>query len=331
MKKIERFTDKEWEELASQLSEEKVEQTDILNQFVAEDSFNTEIQWKELRNMSSDKEINVDKAWNNVVTRLNENGLNTNNNHSGKRLFRSTILRVAAIAFFVLGLGVTALYLNNSGLLSKKTTVVAGNDQKNILVSLPDGSKIFLNRNTELSYRANFGKQTREVTLSGEAFFDISPNVSKPFSIDAVNANVKVIGTSFNVITKNAESAVEVYVKTGMVMLSDNSGIKSMVLEPEYVGTMDSKTSDKKINENPNYMSWKTGFLDYNGQKLSVVFNDLKRVHNMDIVADNPEILEYPWTSPIDTQSQDTIIRLICSSFALSYTKVGTVFHLEKK
>ena len=55
--------------------------------------------------------------------------------------------------------------------------------------------------------------------LAGEAFFEISPDVSKPFIIDAGKANVKVVGTSFNVITKNTESDVEVFVKTGKVVL----------------------------------------------------------------------------------------------------------------
>ena len=69
MKNIERYTDKEWEELASLLSDEKSEQTDLLNRFMAEDIYDTGKQWKELRNMSDEKEINVDKAWNNVYSR----------------------------------------------------------------------------------------------------------------------------------------------------------------------------------------------------------------------------------------------------------------------
>ena len=71
--------------------------------------------------------------------------------------------------------------------------------------------------------------------------------------------------------------------------------------------------------------------LVYNGQKLDIVFKDLKRVYNMDIVADDPAILENTWTSPIDNQPQETIIRLICTSFNLSYTKDGNVYHLSKK
>ncbi|MDO9341697.1 MAG: FecR domain-containing protein [Bacteroidales bacterium] len=331
MNKTERFTDKEWEELASLLSDEKSEETDLLSRFMVEDTYNTGKQWKELRDMSSEKEINVDKAWNSVYSRLNENKLKPNNGPVRISFMRSTFMRVAAAAVILLTLGTTTVYLNYTGTFSKKITVATGNDQKNLLIALPDGSKIFLNRNTEFSYRANFGKHRRDVRLTGEAFFEISADASKQFIIDAGNAKVKVVGTSFNVITKNSESAVEVYVKTGKVMLSDNSGSQSVLLDPGFVGTLDSKISGKTLNSNPNYLSWNTGLLVYNGQKLNIVFNDLKRVYNMDIVADDPGILENTWTIPIDNLSQEKIIRLICASFILSYTKDGSVYHLAKK
>ena len=79
-------------------------------------------------------------------------------------------------------------------------------------------------------------------------------------------------------------------------------------------------------------MAWNTGLLEYKGQKLDIVFRDLERVYNMVIIADDPDILEYPWTTPtIDNQSQDVIIRLICASFNLSYKTEGSVYHLNKK
>jgi len=331
MENTKRFTDKEWEKIASLLSEENGDPNNFLSQMMDEDLYNTAKQWKELRKMSSEKEINVDKAWESVVARMDENGLVTGNNPPGIRYMRGAIIKVAAVALIVLGLGSTAVYLNNSGYLSKKLTFSTGNDEKNLQVALPDGSRIFLNRNTEFSYRLNFGKYNREVRLSGEAFFEIAADASNPFSVDAGNAKVKVVGTSFNIITKNDLSKVEVYVKTGKVLVSSNSGSQSILLDPEFVGTVDSKTSDKKINNNPNYMSWNTGHLDYNGQKLEVVFHDLKRVYNMDIAAEDPGILQYPWTSPIDNQPPDTIIRLICGSFNLSYSKDGNVYHLSEK
>jgi transmembrane sensor len=333
MNNIDEYSDKEWEEIAAHLSEENDQETDLLRQFMADDDLNTNAHWQELKNKDSDNKIDVDKAWNRVFTLLNIDGTDPKAKQDGSGFIWSTILRIAAVVLILFTVGSTILYLSNSGYLSKKITVATTNDQKNLQFDLPDGSKIFLNRNTEISYRANFGKHKREAKLAGEAFFEISANASMPFYVDAGNANVKVLGTSFNVITRNADSAVEVYVKTGKVLLSDLSGSKELILEPEYIGTMDVNTSGKTVNKNPNYMAWNTGLLDYKGQKLDVVFKDLERVYNMIIIADDNEILDYPWTwsARIDNQSQDTIIRLICLSFTLSYTKDGNVYHLVKK
>jgi transmembrane sensor len=331
MKSIERFADKDWEELASILSEEKGEQTDLFNRFMDEDTNDSGKIWKDLKNMISKEEIDVDKAWNNVHSRMKENGLINKDTPFRISFIRTTFFRIAAAVLILLGLGTTALYITNSGMLSKNNISVADNDQKNILISLPDGSKVYLNRNSEFSYRKNFGQKGRYVKLTGEAYFEISPNKSKPFIIDAGKAKVKVVGTSFNVITNNRNSAVEVFVTTGKVLVFDNSGSQSIQLDPGYVGTMNAETSEKKLNGNPNYLSWRTGYLDYSGQKLSTVFNDLKRVYNMDIVADDSLILENPWHSPIVNTPPETIINLICRSFNLSYSKVGDVYHLSKK
>jgi len=298
---------------------------------MAEDVYNISSQWKELKNMNRETIINVDKAWNNVQARIKTGFTQTRRDSLYISFLRSTFMRVAAVALLILSLGITGLYIINKDVFSKKITVATNNDQKNLLVSLPDGSKIVLNRNTRFSYHANFGKQSRNVRLTGEAFFDISRDTLKPFIIDAGNASVKVVGTSFNVITNNSEAACEVYVKTGKVMLTDNSGSQSVILDPEFIGTVNLISSGKTLNKNPNYLAWTTDKLFYNGQKLEVVFHDLKRVYNMDIVAEDNSITDYIWTSPIETQSQDTIIRLICGSFNLSYTKDGSVYHLMKK
>lgn len=331
MKINKKYTEKEWIEFASSLSDEKDVQNDLLKRFMAEDVYNISSQWKELKNMNRETIINVDKAWNNVQARIKTGFTQTRRDSLYISFLRSTFMRVAAVALLILSLGITGLYISNKDVFSKKITVATNNDQKNLLVSLPDGSKIVLNRNTRFSYQANFGKQSRNVRLTGEAFFDISRDTLKPFIIDAGNASVKVVGTSFNVITNNSEAACEVYVKTGKVMLTDNSGSQSVILDPEFIGTVNLISSGKTLNKNPNYLAWTTDKLFYNGQKLEVVFHDLKRVYNMDIVAEDNSITDNIWTSPIETQSQDTIIRLICGSFNLSYTKDGSVYHLMKK
>jgi ferric-dicitrate binding protein FerR (iron transport regulator) len=327
-----KFTGREWEEMASALSGEKDDRSELLGRFIFEGNDNIAKQWKGLKMIIDEKEINVDKAWNNLNSRLSETGSVHEKNPARIIFMRSTLMKVAAVTLILIGIGSVLFYTGISDSLSKRIIITTGNDQKNYTLSLPDGSNIFLNRNTELAYHANFGKHSRKVSLRGEAFFEIASNAAKPFTIDAGEASVKVIGTSFNVITSNSDAAVEVFVKTGKVMLSDNSGTQKLVLEPGYVGTMDSKVSGKSLNSNRNYMAWNTGSLVYDGQTLDVVFKDLKKVYNMDIIADDPDILNDTWYIPtIDNQPQETIIRLICTSFNLSFTKDGDAYHLSKK
>jgi transmembrane sensor len=333
MNNIEKYTDKEWEELSSLLSDEQNDSKDLLSRFMAEDKHNTIKYWKELRDMNIDKEIDVDKAWNKLYSRLNENGLITEAPVIRTSFVRTAYFRIAATVLILLGIGSMLLYLNDKGVLSRKTIVATTDNQKNLQVTLPDGSNIFLNRNTRLSYRENFGRYGRNVALSGEAFFEITHDEKNPFTVDAGKASVKVLGTSFNIITGNPDSAVEVFVKTGKVMVSDKGSENELILDQGYLGIMNSGSSQKSINNDPNYLAWNTGRLVYDGQTLDVVFRDLKKVYNMDLVTDDPGILENKWTTngPIDNQPQETIIRLICVSFNLSYKKDGNVYHLAEK
>ncbi len=331
MNNIEKYTNKEWEELSSILSDEQNENKDLLSRFMADDSHDTIKTWRELKEMNNDKEINVDRAWDKLYSRLKENGLVEEAPVIRRSLIRETWFRVAAAVIILAGIGTMLLYLNDWGIFNRNIVVATSDNQKNLQVTLSDGSNIFLNRNTRLSYKASFGRHGRNVTLTGEAFFDITHDEKSPFSIDAGNSSIKVLGTSFNVITSNSESEVEVFVQTGQVMVSSSAGSQNLVIEPGYIGKLKSTLSEKRFNNDPNYMAWNTGHLVYDGQTLDIVFRDLKRVYNMNIIADNPDILTMPWTAPIDNQPQEKIIRLICANFNLSYTKDGNVYHLAKK
>ncbi len=330
MKNREKYTDEQWDELASFLSGEKTGNPELTEEFMKDEGLQkTGMKWKEIKDMNDKREIDVDKAWKRVTDRLDQ--AETERGEIRKLTIGNIILRVAALGLILVTLGTGSFLIYNKLQFQKQLTLSTGPDQKNLLVELNDGSKIYLNRNSELTYKKNFGKNDRSVHLSGEAFFQIAPDPDKPFIIDAGNANVKVVGTSFNVITENQNSEVEVFVKTGKVLLSDTENIRAVELTPGDIGKIDASKAEKTVNTDPNYLSWNTGLLVYNGQSLDVVLKDLKRVYNMDIVADDKSILENRWTSPIDNQSEETIIRLICASFNLGYSKDGNVYHLSKK
>ena len=154
MNKVEKYSDKDWEKLASLLSDETKESIGELLEFRQEDHFSTEKKWNVMGKMENNKKIDADKAWNNIYSRIEENGLLTKNVGIVSRYSMKMFLRIAAATLIIIGLGATILWLNNTS-LSGRIVATANSTERNIEVSLPDGSKVYLNRNSELSYSKN--------------------------------------------------------------------------------------------------------------------------------------------------------------------------------
>jgi ferric-dicitrate binding protein FerR (iron transport regulator) len=288
----------------------------------------TDRDWEEITGRFGD--ININNAWNKVRSKIGDDELIAEKPSIRIRTSRSVFLRIAAAVVLLIGLGTGFFFLRNSLTPRDRMVIASGADQRDVMVTLRDGSKVWLNRNSKLIYRDSFSGVTRNVKLVGEAFFDIAPDATRPFIIDAGKANVRVVGTSFNVITSNKDNKVEVFVKTGKVLLYDPSGEQNIMLEPGSVGTIGEKGTSRIFNENRNYMAWKTDTLVYQGEKLDIVFADLKRVFNINISADDPGINNNSLTTTFFSQPEDTIIQVICSSFNLRYQKDGSVYHLTK-
>jgi ferric-dicitrate binding protein FerR (iron transport regulator) len=317
--KIEKMTDQEWADAAAWLSGEETSNDEAARILISEDG---EImkKWNDLRNSDNDN-IDVNKAWDKLNSRIEAEKAVIS---IGRQSFIPAFIRIAAMVVIVTGLG-WMIYKVAS---PEKVTVASKMDEKNIEVLLADGSKAYLNRDSRLIYPESFGNNKRRVTLKGEAYFEIAPDASRPFIIDAGNARVRVLGTSFNVITDNGNKEVEVFVTTGKVMLSSNDGSQSLTLEPGYIGKISGTNASSALNTNVNYLSWNTELLSYDGERLGVVFADLKRTFNIDIVAADPAINDYRLTSRFESQPHDTIIKVICTTFNLHSVMEGGTYRL---
>ena len=329
-----KLSDKEWNELASILSGERNGSPSIPDKLTRITGPTTAKAWKQINSDSAagSSEPDVEKAWEKLSSRLMDEGLLSPEQDSKKLSFnRMAVLRLAASLLIIVALGISGTRFFFPSLFVSNVTIASLADEKNKKITLPDGSLAWLNRASELSYNKKFGKTSRQVTLRGEAFFDIAHDTSKPFIIDAGKANIRVVGTSFNVITGNSLSEVEVFVKTGRVLVSVKNGSDPVIVDPGFVATTGSESTIIRKNEDKNYLSWQTGRLEYNGEKLDVVFRDLNRMFGITIIADDESILGNAWTSPIYNEDPETIIKVICVSFNLAYSKDGSEYHLFKK
>jgi ferric-dicitrate binding protein FerR (iron transport regulator) len=290
MKAREKSTNKEAEDMALFLSGEKNESEKLPESYSNKEDLEILNYLNKMKSSRGEDNSRVDIAWEKLVGRLQDDNLLTSVEKRPTNTI-SMLLRVAAFIVIAIGLTFSGRYLLTNNIFVSEKSASTTAFEKNIKVELPDGSSVYLNRSSELIYPSKFEKDSRVVRLVGEAFFDITPNANKPFVVNVGDAKVTVLGTSFNVISDNGESEVEVMVQTGKVALSSFDGELQVTLEPGIIGTIGSVGANSFSNSDPNYLSWNTEVLSYNGTSLEKVFKDLKRVHNIDIVATNDEII----------------------------------------
>jgi ferric-dicitrate binding protein FerR (iron transport regulator) len=188
-----------------------------------------------------------------------------------------------------------------------------------------------------LRYPKKFGRSTREVTIEGEAFFEVKPNKDKPFIIHAGNAQIKVLGTSFNVNAYPESKLVEVTVETGRVQFL-NKNAKSvqtneLILIPGDKGTLiyESNSLKKTTNQNLNFLSWKSHNLIFKATSLNEVIQDLAKVYKVDIRIADPDLKNLLLTAHFNNYSLDFILEVIETTFKIETQKVDGRYILKAR
>jgi len=153
------------------------------------------------------------------------------------------------------------------------------------VIDLEDGTTITLNENSTIQYPATFGTEGRKVILNGEAFFDVASDPARPFEVQMERANVKVLGTKFNVRNIQSEDNITVNVEEGKVQFSNTETRKGVLLTKGEEGLLEknnNQISEKAVNHK-NASAWKTKTLTYKNAPLQTVAADLEKVFNTKI------------------------------------------------
>ena len=142
----------------------------------------------------------TDRAWNTLYQRLDEEGLLSGRPASP---FRSPAWKrgVAAAAVALLCLLISVTYLNRSGQDTDPNLLTRQNSETatTLVTTLEDGSVVYLAGNTSLKFPEHFSSDRREVSLQGNALFDVAGNHKRPFIIETEDTRIEVLGTAFNV------------------------------------------------------------------------------------------------------------------------------------
>ncbi|MGQ8338220.1 FecR family protein [Sunxiuqinia sp. A32] len=184
------------------------------------------------------------------------------------------------------------LTINNDTLEEKSNKPSAAMNQiiipygKRTDVVLADGTHIWLNSGSQLSYPEEFKPDSREVYLSGEAFFEVKSNPDKPFYVVTRDIKIKVFGTSFNVTSYEEDKTIETVLVEGKISAGRNKLFaKSINLTPGERMTYDKKNenlSTDKVDVRM-YSSWVNGYLIFQNVPLVEIFKKLERFYNKEI------------------------------------------------
>jgi ferric-dicitrate binding protein FerR (iron transport regulator) len=182
--------------------------------------------------------------------------------------------------------------INTAGLLSYVDEGVSGEIVYNTISTargnkyqllLGDGTKVWLNSATSLKYPVAFKGRDRRVELTGEAFFEVAKDKTKPFSVVTSSQEITVLGTHFNVNSYKDEETVQTTLLEGSVSVRDTR--TAVVLKPGSQALSDgSGLQVKKDVDTDKVISWKQGWFDFDGMDLKMILRQVSRWYDVDVV-----------------------------------------------
>jgi transmembrane sensor len=226
---------------------------------------------------------------------------------SSDSLMRGLIIKISSIAaacLLVLGLGYMALRGRSNQVVADKGS--------HIDYSLPDGSKVIINADSKIVFNKKDFNRKRTLILEGEAFFNVEKGT--PFIISTKNADIKVLGTSFNVYSR--DDLFKVTCLTGKISVSDKND--SVEIMPGESASLDGKElifyKDKNANTSAG---WIDGEFYFENSPLSVIFKEMERQFNVKFVTG--EIESKYFTGSFTNNDLKNALEIVCIPMGLKY------------
>jgi transmembrane sensor len=227
--------------------------------------------------------------------------------------------RIAALVVFAVGISFLfySIYVNN--IFSTDTVFASGNEV--IQIDMPDGSVIWLNKNSSITYSNSYGETDRAVSLSGEAFFDVSKDENLPFVITAAGTETRVLGTSFNI---NSNEQVELNVYSGKVLFkpeNENDG-KGEILTKSKKAVFSAADNSISVSEDndPNLLSWKTKKLVFKQNTLEYILKTTGSYFGKELIMQG-DIANCTFTGEFENPDLEEVLDVLSITLNLSFSE----------
>ena len=206
---------------------------------------------------------------------------------------------------------------------------------KRSFIVLSDGTKVWVNSGSRLTFPSVFSGNSREVTMAGEAFFDVAKDEGKPFFVRNNSFKMKVYGTKFNVQAYNQDSCYNVILVEGKVGLSitNKKDTQEIFLSPNQKASLikGSKVFEvEKVENTKMYTAWINGYLAFNDEEVVSVLKRVSRYYNVDIEANFPNNMEHIYGKLDLKDDVERVLEGIAFISKTNYQKQGDMYVFSK-
>lgn len=189
-------------------------------------------------------------------------------------------------------------------------------------ITLGDGTRVWLNANTTMTFPNQFSGHTREVKLDGEGFFNVTPDKLKPFIVNTSRYQVKVLGTKFNLMAYSDAGNFETSLLEGAIEVLKQSSPTGIMLKPnERVYLAEGKVVVAPIRDRGHFL-WTEGILSFDNTTFTEMVNQLELYFDLEIELKNNRILNYRCTGKFRTKDGvEHILKVLQLQNKFSYSK----------
>lgn len=213
---------------------------------------------------------------------------------------------------------------------NKLTTPIGGEYS----LVLSDGTKVFLNADSELKYPVEFSDGKRIVDLKGEAYFEVHKDSLRPFVVRMNGSEVTVLGTSFNVNTYGDDGQIYTTLVNGSVRVSSVKNGQAEVLKPGMQSVMDVQSGQLTVREvdvEP-YVAWREGRFVFRAMTLDLIMRQLQRWYDFEVFYQNPELKDYEFRGVIKRDMDlDKVLSVIKVTTNVDFEVKGKVITIIKR
>lgn len=249
-----------------------------------------------------------------------------------RKPFRSKALKyciaaAAAAALFLTGAATSELVTGK-----RQETVLMASSENISSYTLPDGSKVWLNKNSWLTYNQKFGKRTRQVALKGEGYFEVNRDEQRPFIVKMQNnLDIKVLGTTFNACNYPSLNKAEVILRSGSVQVSDNGRNEYVILKPNQKFTWNEGSAEISSVNAMNCCRWFEHRLVFDNVKLKDILENLSHKYQTEISLNVGNLADKHMSMTIRDESVEDILDILTTLLPIRWRYQGAEIIIENK